>query len=258
MYRSAPVMTVRPTPWTAACVLSIACITMMSAQSPPQSRAERTRFEETSSFEDVSGFVAALVARTPRIRVETFGSSEEGRALPLLVIGDPPAASPEAAHASGLPVVLAMANIHAGEVEGKEALLHLARRLTAGDLQPLLPGAIWLFAPIYNADGNERVSLENRPEQNGPIGGVGTRENARGLDLNRDYMKLESAEARALAALLTRWDPDVVIDLHTTNGSYHGYHLTYAPPLNPNADANIIAFARERLLPSVREAMTAR
>ena len=123
-----------------------------------------------------------------------------------------------------------MANIHAGEVEGKEAVLHLARRLTLGDLQPLLRSAVWLFAPIYNADGNEKVSLENRSEQYGPVGGVGTRENARGLDLNRDFMKLESSEARALVAVFTRWNPDVVVDLHTTNGSYHGYHLTYAPP----------------------------
>ena len=110
---------------------------------------------------------------------------------------------------SRLPVVFVMANIHAGEVEGKEAVLHLARRLTLGDLQPLLRSAVWLFAPIYNADGNERISLENRSEQYGPVGGVGTRENASGLDLNRDFMKLESSEARALVGLFTRWDPDV-------------------------------------------------
>jgi len=252
--------TIDPRNWLprAVWLLGAASVTLMSAQSPPLSRAERTRFEETSSFEDVSGFLAALAAQTPRIRLETFGTSEEGRALPLVVIGDPPAASPDAARAADRPVVFVMANIHAGEVEGKEALLHLARRLTSGDLQPHLRAATWLFAPIYNADGNERVSVENRPEQNGPIGGVGTRENARGLDLNRDYMKLESAEAQALAALLARWDPHVVVDLHTTNGSYHGYHLTYAPTLNPNADPRLIAFARDRLLPSVRAAMAAR
>ena len=238
-----------------ACLLcGVSCV-VMSAQSPPQSSAERTRFEETSRVEDVSTFLAALGSQTPRIRVETFGTSEEGRPLPLVVIGDPPAASPDAARAADLPVVLVMANIHAGEVEGKEALLHLARRLTLGDLQSQLRGAIWLFAPIYNADGNERISADNRTEQNGPIGGVGTRENARGLDLNRDYMKLDSAEARALTALLGRWDPHVVVDLHTTNGSYHGYHLTYAPTLNPNADPRLIAYARERLLPALRDAM---
>jgi hypothetical protein len=225
-----------------------ACAAAAGAQapSPLQTRAERTRFEETSSYDEVRAFIEALASRTGRLRVESFGRSEEGRELPLMVLGQ------------GRPVVFVMANIHAGEVEGKEALLHLARRLTTGDLQPLLNGATWLFAPIYNADGNEKVSLDNRPEQNGPIGGVGTRENARGLDLNRDYMKLDAAEARALVALLSQRNPDVVVDLHTTNGSYHGYHLTYSPTLNPNADPRLIAFARERLLPAVRQAMADR
>ncbi len=103
-----------------------------------------------------------------------------------------------------------------------------------------------LIAPIYNADGNEKVNVQNRTAQNGPVAGVGTRENSKGLDLNRDYMKLDSAEARALVGLMNRWDPHVAIDLHTTNGSYHGYHLTYSPTLNPNADPRLIALAREQ------------
>jgi hypothetical protein len=223
----------------------------------PQTRAERTAYEETSRYDDVRGFIDALVRQTPRARVEMFGKSEEGRDLPLLVVGDPPAAEPPAP-SSRLPIVLVMANIHAGEVEGKEAALHLARRLTLGDLQPLLRSAVWLFAPIYNADGNEKISLDHRVEQNGPIGGVGTRENAKGLDLNRDFMKLESSEARALVSLFTKWDPDVIVDLHTTNGSYHGYHLTYGLPFNPNTNRRIAAYTRGLLLTTVRGAMSAR
>jgi hypothetical protein len=243
-----------------ACLALCACACAASAQALPplETGAERTAFEETTRYGEVRAFIDALAARSGGVRLESFGRSEEGRDLPVLVLGDPPAASPETARAAGRPIVFVMANIHAGEVEGKEALLHLARRLATGDLQPLLNGAVWLFAPIYNADGNEKVSLDNRPEQNGPVAGVGTRENAKGLDLNRDFMKLDSAEARALAGLLTRWDPDVVVDLHTTNGSYHGYHLTYAPTLNPDADPRLIAYARERLLPTVREAVAAK
>ena len=224
----------------------------------PLTRAEQTTFEETSRYADVRAFIDALARQTPHVRVEMFGRSEEGRELPLLVVGDPPADIRAPHVAPGLPTVLVMANIHAGEVEGKEAVLHLARRLTLGDLQPLLKSAVWLFVPIYNADGNERISLDNRSEQYGPVSGVGTRENAKGLDLNRDFMKLESSEARALVSLFTRWDPDVVVDLHTTNGSYHGYHLTYAPALNPNTDPRINEFTREQLLPGVRRAMADR
>ncbi len=223
----------------------------------PITRAEQSTFEETSRYADVRAFIDALARQTPHVRVEMFGRSEEGRELPLLVVGDPPADL--GSHGGpGVPTVLVMANIHAGEVEGKEAVLHLARRLTVGDLQPLLKSAVWLFVPIYNADGNERISLDNRSEQYGPVNGVGTRENAKGLDLNRDFMKLESSEARALVSLFTRWDPDVVVDLHTTNGSYHGYHLTYAPSLNPNIDPRINEFTRERLLPDVRRVMADR
>ncbi|HEV2720285.1 MAG TPA: M14 family metallopeptidase, partial [Thermoanaerobaculia bacterium] len=118
---------------------------------------------------------------------------------------------------------------------------------------------IVLVAPIYNADGNEHISPEHRTNQLGPLNGVGVRENAQGLDLNRDYMKLESPEARGLIAnVLNRWDPLLTVDLHTTNGSYHGYQLTYSPTLNPNADDDIIDFERGTLLPHIRAAMKER
>src|SRR5262249_58629202 len=120
---------------------------------------------------------------------------------PLMTHPDPPIAQPRAARASGKPLVFIQANIHAGEVEGKEAALHLARRIATGDLGPLLNNLVILIAPIYNADGNEKISLNNRTAQNGPIGGVGTRENAEGFDLKRDYIKLETTEANALVGL---------------------------------------------------------
>lgn len=237
-----------------AVVLSLGLAGLV-AQPPamPRTHAEATSFEETSSYADVLRFVNDIVEASPRARSERFGASEEDRVLPLLMLSDPAVVTPAEARKLGRPIVLVMANIHAGEVEGKEAALMLARRLTLGDLQPLLTQAVVLVAPIYNADGNEKLSPDNRRAQNGPVGGVGTRENAKGLDLNRDFMKLDSAEARALVGAINRWDPHVVVDLHTTNGSYHGYHLTYAPPLNPNTDPRLLAFARDRMLPTVRQ-----
>jgi Predicted carboxypeptidase len=220
-----------------------------------KSRAEQTNYEETSRYEDVARFIGELQKRTDKLRVESFGKTEEGRDLPLMIFADPPIARPQEARASGKPVIFIQANIHAGEVEGKEATLHLARRIAIGDLRSLLNNLVILIAPIYNADGNEKISLNNRTAQYGPIGGVGTRENAKGFDLNRDYMKLETPEANALVALFNRWDPHLTVDLHTTNGSYHGYHLTYAPTLNPNADARLIAFERNKMLPAITRSM---
>ncbi len=224
----------------------------------PRTRAEVTNYEETSRYSEVVAFIDDLQRRSSILHVESFGETAEGRSLPLMVLADPPIAQPRDLLASGKPAVFVMANIHGGEVEGKEAILHLARRIVSGDLRSLLDDIVVLIAPIYNADGNERFSLENRSRHNGPIGGVGTRANSMGLDLNRDYMKMESPEARSLIGLFNRWDPHVIVDLHTTNGSYHGYHLTYSPPLTPNADPRLIAYEREDLLPEITEALEGR
>ena len=142
-------------------------------------------------------------------------------------------------------------NIHAGEVEGKESAQILLRELAEGKHADWLQSMVLLIAPIYNADGNERFAPTNRGRQNGPVGGQGQRPNAQNYDLNRDHMKLDSPEARAFVKLMTDYDPQVAMDLHTTNGSRHGYYLTYAPPLNPATDPSIIDLLRKDWLPSV-------
>ena len=220
-----------------------------------KSRAELTNYEETTRYEEVLNFIAELQRRSSLIRLESFGKSEEGRSLPLMILSDSPISNPRDARGSGKPIVFIMANIHAGEVEGKEAMLHLSRRILFGDLKPLLNKLIILIAPIYNADGNEKISTNNRTAQNGPIAGVGVRENSKNYDLNRDYIKLDSSEARSLVNVLNRWDPHLTVDLHTTNGSYHGYHLTYSQPLNPNTGAAILSYHRDKMLPAITKAM---
>jgi zinc carboxypeptidase len=222
-----------------------------------KSHAEQTNYEETSRYDDVLRFFGELQKQSPLVRVQSFGTSVEGRALPLVTLSDPPISDPRDARASGKPIVFVFANIHAGEVEGKEAMQHIARRIALGDLRPLLDKLIILIAPIYNTDGNEKINVMNRTAQNGPLGGVGVRENSKGLDLNRDYMKLDSPEAQSMVGLFNRWDPHLTVDLHTTNGSYHGYHLTYSIPLNPTVDPRIIAYHREKLMPAIAKAMLA-
>jgi Zinc carboxypeptidase len=217
-----------------------------------RTRPELSGFTETSRAEDVARVLSALEHASSSVHVTEFGRSQEARPLPLAIVSTPAVKDAATAKRSGKPRVLVLANIHAGEVEGKEAALILARRLTLGDLRPLSSRLVVLFAPLYNADGNERVSLDHRPEQFGPLGGVGTRENAADLDLNRDFTKLEAPESRALTRLLNEWDPQVVIDLHTTNGSYHAYHLTYAPTLAVGADHRLVAFTRGLLSTATR------
>ncbi|HUP00634.1 MAG TPA: M14 family metallopeptidase [Gemmatimonadota bacterium] len=254
----------------------ILCVVLMGSQLPSQgseivraqeaavlrTRAEQTGFVETSRYKDVIEFLAAVDSVSPDIQVTAFGYSFEGRALPLAIwMPDSPTAgmTPPAGKTptDGRIRVLVFANIHAGEVEGKEAAQMLLRDLATGRHAAWGDSLSLLLAPIYNADGNERVTLTNRPLQLGPIGGMGQRPNAQGLDLNRDFTKLDTPEARSLVGLLRDYDPHVVIDLHTTNGTFHGYHLTYSPPLHPATDASIDRFMRDSLFPAVTAALRA-
>jgi len=218
-------------------------------------RAERTNYVETSRYDDVVAFLNTLAKESPLIHTTTFGYTFEGRPLPLAVAGRVSNATPQAVRASGKLRVYIQANIHAGEVEGKEAVQILLREIAARKHSQWLDSMILLIAPIYNADGNERVSLTNRGPQNGPIGGMGIRANAQGLNINRDNMKLDTPEARSMAKLLNDYDPHIAIDLHTTDGSRHAYHLTWETPNNPAADPDIIKVARDEWMPAVTEAI---
>ena len=221
----------------------------------PRTRAEASNFRETSRYADVIAFIDSL-----RDRPLTFGSvgrTNEGREIPYIIASYPQVKTPAEARALNRPIVYVQANIHAGEVEGKEALLALVRDLTAAPHPNVLDSIVLIAVPIYNADGNERFASQsiNRTEQNGPEL-VGVRTNAQGLDLNRDYIKAEAPETRASLAMFNAWDPDVFVDLHTTDGSYHGYALTYAPPLNPASPLG--TYARDSMLPVLRERMRVR
>ena len=238
-----------------AVTVAAAILTACTASSPLDdtflTRAERTEYHETSSYAEVVDFLERAAASDASVHYTTYGYTNEGRALPLAVVGDVEDPSPASVRASGKTVVYLQGNIHGGEVCGKEALQMLLRDLLAGRHREWRESMVLLIAPIYNADGNERVSLTNRGRQHGPIGGMGQRPNAQGYDLNRDHMKLDSPEARSVARLLSEYDPQVAIDLHTTNGTRHAYHITYSPPLHPNTPAEIDDFLREGLLPHV-------
>jgi hypothetical protein len=216
--------------------------------------AEKSDFKETSRYADVVAFVEAIDRASDRVHVTTFGTTTEQRALPLAVIGAD-GASPAAVRRTGKLRVYIQGNIHGGEVEGKESAQMLLRDLAAGRHDDWLRSMVFLIAPIYNADGNERFALNNRGPQYGPLGGQGQRPNAQGLDLNRDHMKLDSPEARAVVKLMNDYDPQVALDLHTTNGTRHAYHLTYSPPLHPGADPAIVELLRKEWFPAVTTAV---
>ena len=212
---------------------------------------ELTNYQRTSTFAEVVAVVDALRQSSDLIHRETLLLTEDGRDVPLLVLAQPPISTPAQARASGKPVIYIQGNIHGGEVEGKEASLIVMRDILFGDKQHLLDDQILLFVPIYNADGNDKLTSDSRPSQEMSPLMVGERQ-AHGYDLNRDGMAVETAETRALYMnVIQRWDPALLVDLHTTNGTWHGYSLTYAPSYHTAGDVVTSAYTADVMLPAI-------
>ncbi len=233
-----------------ALLLTIFFLSQSLAEEKLLTVAESSEFTATSRYTEVMDFIKRLQGLSPLIRVETLCVSPEGRDVPLLILGNPPPASPQALNFDSRIVVYIQGNIHAGEVEGKEAALMLARDILLDKNLPYLDNLVILIAPIFNTDGNEKISPNNRRGQVGPEKGVGVRYNGQNLDLNRDSLKLESPELQGLLRnVLNRWDPALLVDLHTTNGSYHEEPVTYSWPLNQNGDLSIINYMKDKMMP---------
>jgi Zinc carboxypeptidase len=217
-----------------------------------QTTPERTNYEQTSTYDDVMNFLRAVDRASPLITLDSMGKSFEGRTMPLVIVGkNLRATTAEAIRASGKLRIYLQGNIHAGEVEGKESLQILLREIANGEHGLWLDSMVLLINPIYNLDGNEKFGLRNRGRQHGPLKGMGTRAQAQDYNLNRDYMKLDSPEGQASARMQVLYDPYVGVDLHTTDGTTHGYFLTYSPPLHPTTPASIISLLRDRLFPEL-------
>ena len=215
--------------------------------------AERDGFRSTPSYDDTVAFLRRLAAASPAIRLERFGVSPQGRDMPLVVVSAEGAFTPDAAQRlareQGKPIVLIQNGIHGGEIDGKDASLMILRDLALGRLPQVLEAATLLVVPIYNVDGHERTSPFNRPNQNGPLAGMGFRTSADGLDLNRDHLKAVSPEARAVLDLFNRWRPHFHVDDHVTDGADFDWVLTWSWAEAPQLAAPLDAWMRRHMPP---------
>jgi hypothetical protein len=220
----------------------------------PLTRAERTNFLETSSYQDVVVFLDSLKTLGAKIEIGSIGRTIEGRELPYVIASRPLVRTPEEARRLNRPIAYIQANIHGGEVEGKEAMLAMLRDLLFEKRKNVLDSLVLIVQPIYNADGNEKLApqAQNRSAQNGPEL-VGTRQNAQKWNLNRDYIGADAPETKGAMMMLNRWNLDLFMDLHTTDGSVHGYALTYSPSLTPTA-VNVVPYS-QKMLAVIRQRM---
>ncbi len=218
---------------------------------------ERDGMVRSPSYEETVAWLERLVAASPRLEMVSLGRSHEGREIPMVVASREGAATPRDLHAAGRPVMLAQGGIHSGEIDGKDAGLMLLRDLTVGGrLGALLEKASLLFVPILSVDGHERSSPWGRINQRGPAE-MGWRTNARNLNLNRDYAKLDTPEVRAVVAALEAWRPDLYLDLHVTDGMDFQYDITWGFNGRHGWSPGIAGWLAERLTPAANQALTA-
>lgn len=235
-------------------------IFLLYMQLPGQSKfltiAESSDFKSTSDYNDVMTFIDQLKKSSKFLRVETIATSAEGRDIPLLIIGNPLPGSPDQIVNDDRVIIYIQANIHAGEVEGKEASMMFARDILSEKNPGILKNVIFLICPNFNPDGNEQISPLNRSYQEGPVNGVGVRFNGQYLDLNRDAMKTESPEVRGvITEVFNKWDPAVFMDCHTTDGSYHVEPVTFTWMVNPNGDKSLINYMQEKMIPEMSQTL---
>jgi hypothetical protein len=188
--------------------------------------AEKMGLLDTPNYDDTIAWLKKLSSATPLVKIQEFGRTAQGRTLYVVIASKEGADSPAALRANDRPTVLAQAGIHSGEIDGKDAGLMLLRDIAFGGKAALLDRVNFLFVPVFNADGHERSSEWNRPNQRGPVH-QGWRTNAQNLNLNRDYIKADSSEMRAMLALLQDWSPSLYLDLHVTDGIDYAYDITY-------------------------------
>ncbi len=199
---------------------------VVKAGNPWITPAEQMGLLDTPNYADTVAYLQRLVAASPLLKMPEFGRTAQGRPLYVVIATKEGAESPAAAAQNGRPTLLAQAGIHAGEIDGKDAGLMLLRDIAIGGKAALVDRANFLFVPVFNADGHERRSEWNRPNQRGPVS-MGWRSTAQNLNLNRDYMKADTPEMRAMLALIDAAAPSLYLDLHVTDGIDYQYDITY-------------------------------
>jgi murein tripeptide amidase MpaA len=188
--------------------------------------AERSNFQQTGRYEEVERLCREFAAQWPEfVRCTEFARTPEDRPMLAIVASRSGKLTSAAAREASLPVVLFQGGIHAGEIDGKDAGFMFMRDILAGKvLRGTLDKVVLVFVPVFNVDGHERFGRWNRPNQNGPQE-MGWRTTFRNYNLNRDYVKADAPEMRAMVRLLNEWDPLLYIDLHATNGAQYEHDI---------------------------------
>jgi hypothetical protein len=226
--------------WSACIVVLVFSLVPSSFAQEIQTPSEKTGFKEYSSYEDMLIYLKQLQATTTEMLLSSFGQTIEGREQPYAVFSRPLVTQPWEAMTSGKPIVVLAANIHGGERTVRESLLLIAREFaTRGTpMNKLLDQLIIVMVPTINPDGLVRA----------------TRGNSQGVDVNRDWIKLEQPELyNYVRNILLTWNPHVFLDGH--NGCAQPYNICYQGPANAASDQRITDLCDQEIFPFITREM---
>jgi len=216
---------------------------------------EKSGFFETPRYAETIDYCKRLAEASPWIYYTGFGTSVQGRELPLVIADKNGNFSRNSVRNGDHIVLLIEACIHPGESEGKDAGMMLLRDIAIHKkFNHLLDHVTILFIPIFNADGHERFGPYNRINQNGPKE-MGWRVTATNLNLNRDFLKADAPEMKFWLHMFNEWLPDFFIDIHTTDGADYQYPLTYAMELHDNMFADLGKWQKDVFIEYVESKM---
>src|SRR5258708_4385692 len=152
--------------------------------------AEQSNYRTTPDYDATMAYLHRITAAAPgQVKVDPFGQTGEGRELDIVIVSKDGVFDAQQLHSQRRPIVLVQNSIHAGEIDGKDSCLALLRDIVITKTRAaLIDRAVFVFIPMYNADGHERRSPYNRINQNGPDE-AGWRANGTNLNLNRDYVR---------------------------------------------------------------------
>ncbi|WP_417709333.1 M14 family metallopeptidase [Pseudoalteromonas umbrosa] len=212
---------------------------------------------KSPNYKQANAFIKRLVASNPtQFKSIKIGTSDQGRDINMLLAVEDSQFTPAMMKNNNKPTVLIQAGIHAGEIDGKDAMFMLLRDIATGKRRDILSKVNILFIPILNVDGHERSSEFNRINQRGPIN-MGFRTNSKNLNLNRDYTKLDTPGVRSVLKVINDYAPSLYVDVHVTDGADYQYDVTYG--FNPSFASESPAIAKvleEHFTPIIDKKLT--
>ncbi|MCZ4243289.1 M14 family metallopeptidase [Pedobacter punctiformis] len=219
------------------------------AQQTPYERSHKT---ETTTYAEAISYYEALVKTSTQAKLLTYGNTDFGKPLHLLVLSKDKIFDPVAIRKSNKRILLINNGIHPGEPEGIDASMMLARDLLKADKLP--KDVVICIIPVYNIDGSFNRTGTSRANQNGPVA-YGFRGNSKNLDLNRDFIKTDSKNSAAFQLIFNTWKPEIFVDTHTSNGADYQYVMTLIPTQRDKLNSILSGYLTEILVPDLYKGM---